>query len=141
SVAPGVRSFLVRIARSLWLVRRLADEAPVSRRAFAAAALVLPGGIFPLPVSDVDLKARRAEQAQTNAAAVAARQQRLAQLGADLSAYRQAADEILTTFERSAAQPTANVASPRSGDARTPGPSGFVLSEAATASLSDATKA
>ena len=139
SVPSKVRSLLVRVARALWLVRRLADDAPVSRRAFATAPLVLPGGIFPLPVADVDLRGVRAQQAKAAAAAVAARQQRLTQLAGDLTAYRQAADDVLTAFALDA-RPQSVAALPAATGA-TRAPAGFVLSDAAAGSLSAATKA
>ena len=43
------RTWLVRLARALWLVRRLADGATPSWGVFSAGRLVLPAGILPLP--------------------------------------------------------------------------------------------
>jgi hypothetical protein len=141
SVQSQARSFLVRIARSLWLARRLAAGTPVSRSAFAGAVFVLPAGIFPLPVSDVDLKSLREKQSKAMAAAADARRQRLAQLAADLAEYRNAAEELVTAFERSAPQ-TAPAAQPRTDTApQSRAAPGFVLPDAAAQSLSDATKA
>jgi hypothetical protein len=142
SVASKVRGLLVRSARALWLIRRLAAAAaPLSRSAFLSAPLVLPDGIFPLPVADVGLNAQHRELAKANQAAVEARQKRLAQLAADLASYRQAAEELLSTFEKTGAQPATNPAPRLTAAAGVNAPAGFLLLGAAAESLSDATKA
>jgi hypothetical protein len=128
SVAPKVRGLLVRTARALALIRRLGGTAPLSRSAFSSAPLVLPAGIFPLPLADageIGLSSQRKALARTNQTAVEARQKRKAQLAADLASHRQAAEELLSAFEQAGAQPAA----------------GFLLPDGAAESLSDATKA
>jgi hypothetical protein len=140
-VSAQVRSLLVKAAHALWVIRRLADETPLSRNAFTSAPLVLPDGIFPLPVENVDLKDQQTAQAKANQAAMAARQKRLAQLASDLSSRRQAIDELLSTFEGSVAQPSVNPTPRRNVAARAKAPAGFLLSDAAGKSLSDTTKA
>lgn len=130
SVASKVRGLLVRSARTLWLIRRLAEPTSLSRSTFLSAPLVLPEGIFPLPAATVEvgLRAQSKALAAVNQTAVEARQKRMAQLAADLAAHRQATEELLSSFEQAGAQSTAN-------------PSGFLLSDGAAKSLSDATKA
>ena len=141
SVSPGVRSILVRIARTLWLIHRLAEKTALSRTALTSAPLELPEGIFPLPTQDVDLKAERAAQLNATADALAARQKQLAQLAGDLSSYRQAGKELLKSFARIPAPAIVRSTSPRREIARSMEPTGFVLSDAAARSLSQATKA
>ncbi|MDQ3705845.1 MAG: hypothetical protein M3437_11575 [Chloroflexota bacterium] len=152
AVAPAVRSFLVRAARVLWLIRWLADTGPigrgagarpVTRRAFLNAPLALPGGIFPLPVAGGDFKGERRERAETNRADLEASRRHLATLAADLAAYRNAADELLTAFQRINTQ-LADAQTPpdrRVRPARDDTPAGFLLPEATANGLSDATKA
>lgn len=146
SVPPTVRGFLVDTARALWLVQRLADSAPVTRAAFANAALILPAGIFPLPGSDPGLKANRAAKAAANAKALEARRKQAAQLGQDLADQRAAMDELLSAFELSSSDPapapatttpaTAAAAAPAAAPARS---AGFVLPASAAAGLSKPT--
>jgi hypothetical protein len=130
SVTPKVRALLTTSARALWLIRRLAASAKLSRTVFLRAPLVLPPGIFPLPpasvVSGEQLKAAVADRQ----AKVEARSQRLTQLAADLTTHRQAVDEVLAAFERVGAQAAGN------GN----GNIGFALPDEAAAKLSDATK-
>ncbi|HEX4960879.1 MAG TPA: hypothetical protein VF173_08575 [Thermoanaerobaculia bacterium] len=142
SVSPKVRGLLVRTARTLWLIGRLGGTAPLSRSVFLNAPLVLPEGIFPLPVADAGLSAQRQTLARTSQAATEARRTRTAQLAADLAAHRQAAEELLSTFEQAGAQPAPNPAA-RSTAAASGGtaPVGFLLPDAAAESLSEATKA
>jgi hypothetical protein len=140
SVSPKVRALLVRSARGLWLIRRLADAAPLSGNEFVSAPLVLPGGIFPLPVTDIDLKDQSKAVATANKVNVEARQKRLAQLAADLASNRLAIDELLNTFERTGAQPAAAPAI-RSTVAQAIQPlAGFLLPEDASKALTDVTK-
>jgi hypothetical protein len=132
-VAPRSRSLLVRLARSLWLVERLANGGEASRNLFQNAPLQMPAGIFPLPSDAQDLKAQRTVQAQAAKAALDARSKALAQIAADLAAQQAARNELLTTFELTGPQPVAGAA----GGA----PAGFLLSETAAAALTAPTKA
>jgi hypothetical protein len=132
AVPSKMRSFLVRsCARSGFGV---ASDAPVSSRV-SPMRRYSAGGIFPLPVNDSTSEDQRAQQAKDNAAAVAARQQRLAQL-TESRFERQAADEILTTF---ALRDDADHHAERRHDA----PGGVddrLRASAASASLSDSTR-
>jgi hypothetical protein len=141
SVPSKVRAQLVRSARALWLIARLADARPFSRRTFVSAPLLLPDGILPLLVDGADLKDQRNTQAATNKANSDARQKRLAQLTSDLTSYRQAADELLDAFIQTGVQAATNPTTSRIADAGTQTPTGFLLSPAATQALSDTTKA
>jgi hypothetical protein len=146
TVPPKVRGFLVNTARALWLIQRLAHSAPVTRSAFASAALIMPGGIFPVPGSDASLKADRAAKAAANAKALDARRMQMAQLAQDLANQRAAADELLSAFELSSSDPAPTLATtipataPAAAPAATPTKSaGFVLPARAAASLSSLT--
>jgi hypothetical protein len=140
SVTPKTRTLLVKAAKALWLIRRLADDAPLTQSTFISAPLVLPSGIFPLPAADVDLKGQHAAQVKQNKAALAARQKQMTQLTTDLVAHRQAATELLSTFELSGAQPAASTAARVAAGAAAVTPAGFLLSEKAANALSTTTK-
>lgn len=141
SISAKVRALLVRIARILWLVRRMADAAPVSQQEFAGVPLVLPQGIFPLPAADADagLGANRKAIAAASQASTEARRKRLAELTTELASYRQAADELLTAFARAGAEPAANPTVRRLAKANQ-APSGFLLASVAAEGLSESAK-
>lgn len=140
-VAQRVRALLTRLARTLWLIRRLAGEGPVTRAMFQGAPLVLPAGVFPLPSATDDLKTKRKAQADAAKAAQTARNKEMAQLAAELAARRGASEELLGAFERAGAQPAAKSSSRRSAAAsRLATPVGFLLSDGAAAALSKSTK-
>jgi hypothetical protein len=105
TVPAKVRGFLVNTARALWLIQRLADSAPVTRSAFANAALIMPAGIFPVPGADPGLKAAREAKAAANVKALETRRTRMAELAQDLANQRAAADELLSAFELSSSGP------------------------------------
>jgi hypothetical protein len=120
----------------------LAANEPLTRSAFFDAPLILPDGIFPLPVARDDLKKQRKARIEATEAAANARRKRLAQLAADLASYQQAKDELLSTFEQTGAQPATNPTRRRTAaGVRANAPAGFLLSDAAVNSLIDSTKA
>ncbi|OLB74228.1 MAG: hypothetical protein AUI14_24130 [Actinobacteria bacterium 13_2_20CM_2_71_6] len=129
SVSPKVRALLTTTIRALWLIRRLAGSAKLSRSVFLSAPLVLPPGIFPLPPVEAALGGLRKAAALERKAKVEARSQRLAQLSADLTAHRHAVDELLTAFEQAGTQTTGNGRSV-----------GFALPDEAAAKLTESTK-
>lgn len=139
-VAPRSRMLLARLARTLWLIRRLASGQAVTRAAFLGAPMVLPAGIFPLPSTSDDLKATRQAQADAAKAASDARNKEMAQLAADLAARRDAREELLGAFERAGAQPAAKPAGRKAVALSAPNPSGFVLSDTAAGALSASTR-
>jgi hypothetical protein len=141
AVSGGIRSLLVRAAKMLWLILRLAQGTPLSRGAFYEAPLILPGGVFPLPVTVDDAGDARKKQASANAVAVANSRKRVAQLAAELASYRQAGKELLNAFELHAAQAQAKLATPAKALQRANTPLGFLLPDAAKESLTDVTRA
>ena len=54
SVSPKLQALLTRVARALWLVGRLAAGSLPLRREFLSTPILLPDGIFPLPVSGAE---------------------------------------------------------------------------------------
>ena len=139
SATPAeARGLLVRLARTLWLIRRLAANAQLTRSAHAGAPLVLPAGIFPLPEVSASLRAQRRAAAVTDRARTEQRRKQLTQLTSDLAARRRAVDELLNVFERTGAQPMTS-----SGGVASPlvRPSfGFALPDAAADGLSESTR-
>jgi hypothetical protein len=130
SVTPKVRGLLTSSIRALWLIRRLAASAKLSRSVFLSAPLVLPRGIFPLPSAEIVLSEQRRATAADRNAKAEARGQQLAQLSNDLSEHRQAVAEVLGAFERTDPQPAGNTRSTR----------GFALPAAAVENLTAPTK-
>ena len=130
SVTPKVRALLSTTAHALWLVRRLAASAKLSRTVFLSAPLALPPGIFPLPPAGIVFSEQRRAAAADRKEKVEARSQRLAELSADLTAHREAVDELLTTFDQAGAQAMGNGRSAVS----------FAVPDAAAARLTEATK-
>jgi hypothetical protein len=142
SVLPRARGLLVRMLRALWLIRRLAEGAAITRSAFVNVAIALPAGIFPLPTSDVSAKGQAAAAENANEAAVAARRKRVAQLSAELEVHRKARLELLNAFEQSGAQPAPPAATTEATAApAVRSPAGFLLTDTAVKALSGATKA
>ncbi len=140
SVGTKARNLLMNYAKAQWLVQRLASGDAVSRADFNQAALVLPEGIFPLPVDNVDLKDQRKAQAEANKAASDARAKRLTKLTTDLANHRGATQELLTAFEKSGAQiPAAKKSATAAQTA--PTAVGFLLTDTAVSALSAPTKA
>lgn len=142
TVNAKVRGLLVEVACALGLIRRLATSAPLTRASFANAALVMPTGIFPLPVSDPSLKGQRTEKAAANATALEARRRQVAQLAQDLADHREATDELLAAFELTAAQSVPAAAAAVSGTSgRATRPPALVLASHAVSALSNTTLA
>jgi hypothetical protein len=133
TIPSSVRSLLVNLAKILGLIQKQAaspEHLGYSKGDFNNQAIILPEGIFPLPVPDQDMsqllqteKDRREKIAQNNALGLEQAQQ--------LSANRSAIQDLLTTFERSVPQP----------DPSANGHSGFLLSAADANSLKAETKA
>jgi hypothetical protein len=140
AVSAKVRALLVRIARIFWLIRRMADTAPVSRQEFVRAPLVVPEGVFPLPAADATtgLGASRKALSAAGQARTEARRKQLAALSTELATHRDAADELLTAFARTRA-PAPNPAVRRLAKAEQ-ARAGFLLSSAAAERLSESTK-
>jgi hypothetical protein len=136
SAAPArARGLLVRLARTLWLIRRLAATAPVTQSGYEGAPLVLPSGIFPLPDLVASVRAQRRATAAAARAEAGERGAEHARVTADLAAHRRAVDELLDVLERTGTQPAPE---PVAGGAR---PTyGFALSAAGTAELSESTR-
>ena len=139
-IAPKLRSLLVRAARSLWLIRRLAANDAMSRREFLQAPILMPEGIFPLPVAAADLRAQRQAQAAASQAHLDARRKQLSQLTSDLEANRTAIDELLGSFERTSAQQPSRAAVAAAAAQNLAAVTGFQLPDAAAEALSAATK-
>ncbi len=129
-VSPNVRLLLGRAARALWLIRRMAQQDEISWRDFNAAPLALAAGIFPLPVAGVDVKAQQKVQSDANAAALAARRKRLAQLASSLAASRRAIDELLKSLTRADSKSATSVASNASAAAASSKQPGIALPDA-----------
>lgn len=104
TVPVKTRALLARLARALWLARRLADDAPVSRDDALAARLLFPEGILPIPGAARDLRAERRTSADAQARAIDARRARVTRLTADLAAHRAAAEELVGALERGGAR-------------------------------------
>jgi hypothetical protein len=137
TVPARARGLLVRLARALWLIRRLAATRPLTRSAQADAPLVLPAGILPLPDVSVGLRARHREAVAAARVRTEERRQQLTRLTADLAARRQAVDELLAAFERAGARPVATARTASTGVRPT---FGFALPETAAAGLSESTR-
>jgi hypothetical protein len=140
--SPKLRSFLVRAARSLWVIGRLAANETISRREFLRVPILMPEGIFPLPLTGADLSAQRQAQAAADQGYRDARQKQLAQLTSELQANRTAIGELLSTFERTGAQQPSNTAVVATTAAsQTPrAVVGFQLPDASAAMLTATTK-
>ena len=132
TVSPKLQALLTRAARALWLAGRLAAGSAPSRREFLSTSILLPDGIFPLPVSGADLRDQHKAANAASQAYLAARQKQVAQLTTNLITNRQAISELLGTFERTGAQPPA---APNA-----PAVVGFQLPDAAAQALTDSTK-
>jgi len=140
SVPSKVRALLVEVVRALGLIRRLVGAANVTRSAYASAPLVVPPGIFPLPAATLGLKEQRMAGAAADRARAEARGHQVAQLTAELTAHREAVDELLDAFERIGAQPTTNGNRSVTTAAGEQPAAGFALADAATEQLTGATK-
>lgn len=136
AVSPRARTRLVTLAKTIWVIRRVATGASLSRSAFRDAHLVLPIGIFPLPFAGVDVKGQRRENAEARASVREERRRTVKRLSGQLAAFRRAASETLEAFEREGAQPTPSTR--RATSRRLLG--GFVLAESTARGLSDATR-
>lgn len=136
SVSPRARTRLVALAKTIWVVRRLADGRPFSHSAFRQARLVLPTGVFPLPFSGVNVRGQRREDAEARSTGREERRRTVRRLSEQLAAHRRAADELLEAFEREGAQPAP---APRS-DATRRVVGGFALADEAARGLTDATR-
>ena len=127
AVPVGTRALLVEVARALGLIRQLAAAGRVTRSGIAEAPLTLPSGIFPLPEgsahADVNRTADRTRPGDGD-------EPNRTRLAAELTAHRQAVDELLDAFAAGPAQPV-----PASA-----GRTGFALADAAAARLSSATR-
>ena len=136
AVASNVRSFLVSLAKTLGFIQRLAaspENQVNSKDDFLSQIIILPEGIFPLPVIDQDVSQLLQAEAD-RLVKIAQNQAQLLEQSQRLAANRNAIRDLLTTFEKSIPQPNQSASSPN-------GHSGFLLSNTDVNSLRDETKA
>jgi hypothetical protein len=122
---PATRSLLVRLARTLWAVARLADEARLTRDTFMAGRLVVPSGILPLPLVPPETPQPTSTNGEDS-------QREFERVAAELAASRHASDELVAALERTGGEPTGRAARGRSA--------GFALPAEAVATLSAPTR-
>jgi hypothetical protein len=103
AVPAKTRALLARLARALWLARRLADDASVSRDDALAAWLLFPEGILPLPSTSRDSRAELRASAEARAKRMDAQRERVTLLTTELAAHRSAAEELVGALERGGA--------------------------------------
>lgn len=107
NVEAKVRSLLISMAKTLGLIQKLVDlraNQTYSKADFHSQIVLLPEGIFPLPGIKQDLtKLRQAEKERLEK--IAQNQVQLLALSKELSANRDAINELTTTFEKSISQP------------------------------------
>ncbi len=146
NVESRVRSLLISLAKTLGLIQKLPyleENQVYSKADFLSQIIILPEGIFPLPTIKQDLsELLRAEGERLEK--IANNQAELLRLSRELTANRNAVNDLLTTFEKSIAQPNPAKAgsTPHSVTAnRDMAHNGFGLSEGAADNLRQETKA
>jgi hypothetical protein len=141
SVTPNLRGLLVALARTAGLVIKFAgsDAFDYTRSEFYEQTIVLPEGLFPLPVAkhDIEQDARAADERRRRAIA---ERQKVVDLAKELSANKAAIRDILTTYEKASFRPGRAVAMFTASEAGATGPGGFVLSESDADRLSADTR-
>lgn len=141
TVSAKLRGLLVGLARTVGLLIKLArsERFDYKRSEFYAQIIVLPEGIFPLPVvrHDSEGEARADEGRRARAAAD---RQKLVELAQELSANKAAIHDILTTYEKASFRPGRAVTMFTASDAGATGPGGFVLSDSDANRLSVETR-
>lgn len=107
NVEAKVRSLLISIAKTLGLIQKLVDRRAnraYSKADFHSQIVLLPEGIFPLPSIKQDVtKLRQAEKERLEK--ITQNQVQLLALSKELSANRDAINDLTTTFEKSISQP------------------------------------
>ncbi|SFU67378.1 hypothetical protein [Nitrosospira multiformis] len=146
NIESRVRSLLISLAKTLGLIQKLAyleENQVYSKADFLSQIIMLPEGIFPLPTIKQDLsELLKAEEERLKK--IANNQAELLRLSKELTANRNAVNDLLTTFERSIAQsnPAKASSTPHSVISnRDRAHSGFGLSERVADSLRQETKA
>jgi hypothetical protein len=136
TVLANVRSLLVNLAKTLGFIQKLAElpENPAyTKRDFQTQIIILPEGLFPLPLPDQDMsQLLQAEKDRFDK--IAENQAQLLEQSQKLSANRNAIRDLLTIFEKSV--PPANLSTSNPN-----GRIGFLLSDADVNSLKAETKA
>ncbi len=135
TVASNVRSLLVSLAKTVGFIQRLAglpEDQVYSKDDFHAQTIILPEGIFPLPVAGQDIS-QLLQAEKDRLEKIAQNQAQYLQQSQELSANRNAIRDLLTAFEKSVPQPNQSASNPN-------GRTGFLLSDADVNSLKDETK-
>jgi len=141
SVPPRVRGLLVRVVRTLWLIKRLAGSGTITQTTFANAPIVLPDGIFPLPEAEISSKGQQTAAAAASQAAAEVQRKHVGQLSIELEVHQRATTELLNAFEQSGPKPTTPPGGKKPTAAqRVRPPAGFFLSDAAANELSPSTR-
>lgn len=130
TIAVGVRSLLVNLGKTLGLIQKLAGmpvEQVYSKDDFLNQVIILPQGIFPLPLIGQDVS-QMLQDERDRRDRIAQDQAFLLNQAQRLAANRNAIRDLLAVFEKSVPQPSPN------------GHVGFVLSAGDINSLRDETK-
>lgn len=144
SVSPQTRAMLAAAASTVATIEALAAGRQVSRRGVEDAVIVLPDAIFPLPRADWSLGAQRAQQREQEKKDRERARARLQQLSHDLTAQRQAIDEIVGTIATRSSEASQPAKRPRPSGAAEVATrmrsTGFLLSADEHAALSSSTR-
>lgn len=101
SVNPKSKSLIVNLTKALQVINLLVKDKPVTREQVSQIKIILPSGIFPLPLLNTNLKEHRKKQAESKKKAIEERQKKNLALSQELKSYTTAIDEILNVFENS----------------------------------------
>lgn len=136
SVTPQARALLAGLAQTLGLIQKLAepqDYPAYTNRDFRTQLIVVPEGIFPLPVKGQDVT-QLLQPEQDRRDKISQNQAKRIEMSQDLAAHRAAVQDLVTTFEKSQGR-CQTTPPPPSGSC------GFLLSETDVNQLGDGTKA
>lgn len=141
AVTAKVRGLLVGLARTVGLVMKLAksNANDYARTEFYDQLIVLPEGLFPLPVSKQNVEAEEAADEDRRKKAAADREKVVA-LSEELAANKAAVSDLLTTYERGTFRPGRAVSRFEPSDAGVTAPGGFVLADGDVDRLSAGTR-
>ena len=99
TVSPKSKSLIVNLTKALQVIHLMLKDTPVTREQVTQIKIILPSGIFALPLLNTNLKEHRKKQAETKRKAVEERQKKNFDLSQELKSYTTALDEILKVFD------------------------------------------
>ncbi|MFZ1321222.1 MAG: hypothetical protein WAT71_06660 [Ignavibacteria bacterium] len=134
TVSPKSKSLIFNLAKALQTINLLTKETAITKEKVLQIKIVLPSGIFPLPLEKTNLVADRKKEVQNKKKIVEENQKRRLQLSDELKNYNSTIEELVSLFDNS--EKDEHIEVPSSSKIKR----GFYLPKSGTQKLTDLAK-